>query len=735
MQHHRVMLHHWDNPVVQSLILLSQKPTTAMKRAPLFLLLLLTQVTAFAQISIDLSRIDIVRDKWGVPHIFAPTDEEVAYGLAWATGEDDFKTAQELLLVVRGMLGEVNGKNGAVLDFMYHILDIDRTVEDQYETSYSEKFKKILTYYAAGLNSYAASFPGEVLHKNLFPITELDLVKSYSLTIAMLANVYIDIQKIFGGFIADYEGALPDGSNAFAYSSKKTTDGKAYLIVNSHQPLEGLFSWYEVHVCSEEGWNFLGGTFPGGAAPFLGTNEHLGWANTLNHPDFSDVYKLEMHPKDKLKYKFDGKWEDLEPYTAKVKVKVGCVKVPVKKTFYRSKYGPTIKNDHGYYSLRFAAGMNIQAPEQTYKMNKAKNYGEFMEAMRMQAHPCTNLIYADREDNIYYISNGLFPKRNPKYNWDGVLPGNTSETLWSADYFYPLDSLPQYLNPEAGYLFNTNNTCFNATGPMENLRPEHFNPTFCYELEDNNRSIRAQELISQYHKISYADAKKIKYDDVFNADLYSSTCENLGMLVVLDPEKYPDLADAIAVVRDWDRTSGTDNKEAALLLFAFYELMDKMMGRASQYECNAFYEAEYVQALRNAKKHMLKHFGSLRVPLGDVQKLVRGDKELPLGGGPDVLGANITGPYKNGMRKSVVGDSYIMMCQYSKDGVEIETIHSFGASSKPDSPHYTDQMEMFVNKQFKPMTLDKQTIYSNAQSIYHPEPKKPDAGITMESVK
>jgi acyl-homoserine-lactone acylase len=149
-----------------------------------------------------------------------------------------------------------------------------------------------------------------------------------------------------------------------------------------------------------------------------------------------------------------------------------------------------------------------------------------------------------------------------------------------------------------------------------------------------------------------------------------------------------------------------------------------MTERAVQYECNAFYEEEYVAAMRAAKKHMMKHFGSLRVPLGDVQKLVRGDKVLPVGGGPDVLGAAMTGPYKDGMRKTLVGDSYIMMCQYNKAGVEIETIHSYGASAKPNSPHYTDQMELFVSKGFKPMTLDKQTIYANAESITHPGVKK-----------
>lgn len=680
---------------------------------------LLTQLPLTAQ-QIDVSRIDIVRDEYGVPHIFAPTDEEVAYGLAWATCEDDFKTVQELLLGVKCKLATVKGKDGAVLDFLYQAVGVDRYVEEQFDEEYTGKFRKVLDYYAQGLNDYAEAYPKELLRKDLFPITSKDLVKSYTFTMSMLTSVYTEVIKIMKGNITDYEINLPDGSNAFAFNKNKTTDGNTYLAVNSHQPMEGLFSWYEAHVCSEEGWNMLGGTFPGGALIFLGTNEHLGWANTLNHPDLVDVYKLEMNPKEKHEYKFDDEWLELEVIPVKLKVKLGFLKIPVKKKVYWSKYGPTLKSKEGeFYSLRFPAQMEIGAAKQLYAMNKATNLEEFLDAMKMQEQAGVNTIYADRKSNIYFLSNGLFPYRSKGYDWLNVLPGNTSETLWEPKW-HPFEELPQYLNPKAGYLYNTNNSPFLATGENENIDPYSINPTFGYLWEDNNRSIRTRKLIAKYDKISYQDFKDIKYDRMFDESMYTYGCENLGLFLKLDAEEFPDLKESIDVIQQWNYSTDVDNEHVAIMLYAFYNIVEKITSGATQYECNSFSKYEYAEALREAQKLMKKKFGSVQVRLGDVQKHARGDVELPVGGAPDVIAANMTKEYKKGMRRSDVGDSYIMMLQYAEDGVKIETVNAYGASNDPESPHYTDQMQMYVDQELKPMTLDKEEIYSKAKIIYHP---------------
>lgn len=666
------------------------------------------------------SEVEIVRDKWGVPHIFGKTDAATTYGLAWATCEDDFATVQKMLLAVKGRLAEVDGKAGAMLDFLSFISGAEEVVDTTYEHSFTPKFKQLIEAYTQGLNEYAVAHPQEVLRGRLFPVNPKTVIAQYVMTNMLLTGVYLDVQKVFNGFIKNYETNLPSGSNAFAFNSSKTADGKTYLAVNSHQPLEGLFSWYEVHLVSEEGMNILGGTFPGGMSVFHGTNENLGWACTLNNPNLCDVYKLQINPSNHMQYWFDDHWETLQVRKKTVNVKLGALRIPITKTFYWSKYGTTLKNKHGYYSLRFPANMDIRGCEQLYQMNKAKNFSEWRGVMQQGAFPGVNFIYADKTDTIFYVSNGQFPVRNNAYDWSKVLPGNTSATLWQPK-FLAFDSLPQVLNPPSGYLLNTNNSPFECTGTGDNPIHENFLPQHEMGIEGrNNRSIMAHQLIAGYKKITYSDFKRIKYDEQYNDSMYNHGLSNAHVLFDLDPRKYPHIADAIELVRKWNCVSDVNNTHTALITFTMYPLMDKIVARGTPYESNTFTEKEYANALHKAKLHMLKHFGTLTLPLGDVQKHVRGNKELPIGGMPEVLAATITQPYKKGMRRTYVGESYIQLVRYSKQGVEVETVHAYGASAKPNSPHYNDQMEMFVNKQLKPMTLDRKIIYQNSERVYHP---------------
>ena len=251
-----------------------------------------------------------------------------------------------------------------------------------------------------------------------------------------------------------------------------------------------------------------GASFPGSPTLFIGANEHLGWTHTVNYPDLADVFELTMHPDGKLLYRFDGNWETLQMRRKWVWVKVlGFIKIPIRKTFYWSRHGPVIKNKRQYFAVRFPAIQDIRAAEQWYYMNKAKSFDEFNKALDMHAMPGLNLVYADRQDNIYYLSMGQFPYRNPACNWQQVVRGDTSAYLWNAREFFPIDSLPQVLNPDCGYLFDTNNSPFDATCGSENVQMECINPTMGFADNDNNRSLRMQELFDQYDLLSYDDFK------------------------------------------------------------------------------------------------------------------------------------------------------------------------------------------------------------------------------------
>ena len=507
---------------------------------------ILVSFGAVAQASIDPGKITIVRDEWGVPHIFAETDDEVAYGFGWATCEDDIHTLQELFLPVRGLAGQVFGKKGATADVGVHLLEADRIVEERYEQDLSADFRSYLEAFCAGVNAYVKHHPKEVLHKKLFPVSGKDVIKGYVVGMTLMSGVNRDLGAILTNQlkpvtkpVATLAKAKAEGSNAFAVSGKRTTDGKTYLAINSHQPLEGPNSWYEAHLHSEEGLNILGGTFTGAPVIHLGVNPFLGWAHTLNYPDFADVFQLTMHPEHENLYRFDGKWLTLESYDTKARIKIlGFLKIGARQQFFKSKYGVTFKTEQGYFALRFPANRDIRAAEQWFRMNKATNLDEFMDALKMQAIVCTNIVYADRNDQIYYLSNGKFPKRNSNYDWKSVVPGDTSATLWPDEY-YSLDLLPQVLNPTSGYVYNCNHTPFQSSGSSDNPDYERTPSTTGYQPPESltNRGVRFKALIDQYERLSYEDFKTIKYDKSYHTPLKSAL--KLEAIFHLDPGKHP----------------------------------------------------------------------------------------------------------------------------------------------------------------------------------------------------
>lgn len=678
------------------------------------ILLILLSITYASIGQVNPADVTIVRDKWGVPHIFGETDADASYGLAWANAEDDFKTMQLTMLAGKQMLGRLNGKDGAAIDYVVGLLRCRKAVEGNFETL-SPEFVKLLEGYVAGVNAYAKTHPNEVLVKNSFPLTVKEYLTSTVLSLSVISGVEGQLKKILSNKLECLDDIKIGGSNAIAIAATKTTDGANYLAINSHQPLEGPVAWYEAHLISNEGWNMLGGLFPGGPIIFHGVNENLGWAHTVNNQDKIDVYKLEMNPKNKNQYRFDNQWIDLEVEKIKLNVKLGLLTLPLKKKAYWSKYGATLKSEQGTFSVRFGANMDIRGIEQWYRMNKASNFSEFYKAMQMVAIPGFNTVYADKNDTIFYVSNGKIPIRNPKYNWQNVLPGNTSETLWTD--FHPLEDLPQYVNPESGYLFNTNNTPYNATGKADNLKAEDFDATMGYETTDNNRSARMSALLKSYKSISYEDFKRVKYDNQLPDSLLYLT--NINPMFRLDEGKYPDIATQITALKSWDKKGDINSEGAAILMKAYWYFYEKY--KDSNYE-RTLTEAEAVEAFRHVKSYFDENFGREIITLGEIQKLVRGNKELPSWGLPDVITAMYAFPHKDGKYAVRQGETYIELIKFRKNELpEIESVINYGASNHPESPHYDDQMELFIQQKTKKMTLDKNQVMKDAVKTYHPQ--------------
>jgi acyl-homoserine-lactone acylase len=683
-----------------------------MKKILQVIALLIICVYSFTQNKIDPSKIDIVRDSFGIPHIFAKTDAEVAYGLAWANAEDDFKSMQEVVLPAKGLMGKVQGKPGAAGDYAFALFRCKEITEERWNLL-SPEFIKLIEGYVQGLNEYAATHPKEVLHKKIFPVTTKEYISSSVLALTVFNGAGDALGRIF----ANKEFTVPEldkkGSNSSAVHSSKTTTGEAFLLVNAHQPNTGSQAFYEAHINSEEGLNVMGGLLAGGPCILHGVNENLGWAHTVNYNDRMDIFQLEMNPDNSTQYKFDGQWIDLE--TNIVRLKIKGVPITIKRKIYWSKYGPTMKNKQGFFSIRLGAWMRIGALEQWYKMDKAKNFTEFYNVISSQELSMFNIMYADKHDTIFYLNSGLVPVRKAgEFNWKRTVPGNSSKTLWTD--FRTIKEHPQYINPSSGFLFNTNHSSFLATGEKDNLKYNDFPVNDGWENYHNNRSARFYELFPQNEKLSFEKFKSIKFDKQLPTPLRYPY--GIDTMKLLNENDYSEYASLISEFKKWDQRGDADSKGAAIFLLTYQHLSKTLGGQPSR----QITKAEALATYQYVKNYMTANFNRTDITLGDLQKLVRGDKDWPLWGFPDLLSPQWTSTYKNGLLKSTGGDGLIMFVRFPKNELPIiETVNMYGASSHPGNKHFDDQVEMYLQQKTKKMTLDKKEVYRTAERIYHPQ--------------
>jgi acyl-homoserine-lactone acylase len=665
---------------------------------------------------IDPRNINIVRDSFGVPHIFAKTDPEVSYGLAWAYCEDDFASLQMVALPAKKAMGRALGKNAVAADYAFDFFQCMEVTEEKWHTL-SPEFIALITGYVQGVNDYAAAHPEEVLVKRVFPLTVKEYIASSVLALTKFNGGDQALQQIFNNqvkWLIDYDKM---GSNGLAVHPSRTTEGVAYLAINAHQPNEGPEAFYEAHVQSEDGWNALGGLLAGGPCILHGVNEHYGWAHTINLCDRMDIFQLEMHSKKKYYYKFDGQWEKLE--IKKVLLRVKGIPIPITKKAFSSKYGPTLINEQGAFSIRLGANQEIRALDQWYQMNKGKQFSDFYKALEIQGLSMFNIIYADRYDTIFYVNNALMPvrKEDARLNWQKTLPGNTSTTLWTQ--FRPLQALPQYVNPPSGFLFNTNHSPFSATSSLDNLSVSQFSPADGWETMENNRSVRFRQRFEAIPKIDFPSFKDIKFDRQYPEKL--TFMYQLDSLFLLENIADIQEAELLNTLKKWDYKGTAESKGAAVFLLVYEYLARALRGQ----EARAITKAEGLMALTYAKKYLMDHFGTLDLTLGDIQKLVRGKKEYPVGGLPDLLAPQWSRPYEGGKRKIVGGDAYVMLVKFPKNELPvIETVNTYGASSHPENPHFADQIPLFLAQKTKPMTLDKQKVMDRAERIYSPIVKR-----------
>jgi len=358
---------------------------------------------------------------------------------------------------------------------------------------------------------------------------------------------------------------------------------------------------------------------------------------------------------------------------------------------YFSDHGPVMKDGQKAYALRYAGMNDANQATAWHRINKATNITEWEEALKMQQIASLNFVYADREDNILFVHNMKSPKRNSAYDWKNILPGDQSDLIWND--FYSYDEIPKILNPQSGYIYSTNQSPFFVTGKNDNLNETDFPSTMGFQSRITNRAHRSFELLDNDKNISWDKLDEYKHDNKYSFN--SRQYKFLQKIFEFDFKDDVRLVSAQKFLEKWNLGTDSENLQAAFGVC--------ILGPEWLAEIKRELQPDAIKIFKDCINEFEKNFNRLDIKWSEVSFLERGKKMLPVQGGPDVLRAIYSPRSEDGILKAVAGDGLYIYVNWDELGKQRSTsIHQFGSSSTvKDSPHYDDQMELFINEKLK----------------------------------
>ncbi|MBT6593988.1 MAG: acylase [Porticoccaceae bacterium] len=668
----------------------------------------------------DKYNVVIERDIRGVPHVIGERDVDAAFGFAYAQAEDNWELVYDTIDFYRGTAAKTKGPDSAITDFLVKWLGIWDDIDAHYSSGLSPEIRAYIEAYADGLNYYAALNPERAVAD--LPVTGKDIIAGYMFRHILFYGFDGVLKEVLSserqqpistanGVI--YNG-LPVGSNATAISPLNSTDGATRLAINSHQPTTGPVAWYEAHIQSGEGLNAMGGLFPGSATIGVGFNENIAWGATVNKPDLVDVYVLDIDPEDPLRYRIDGEWRDLEVTELSVDVKLwGFLPWTTSELGLRSIHGPVLQTDHGTYAIRYAGMGKMRQVEQWLAMNKAKNLEQWRDALRIHSFASFNFVYADRDSNIMFVHNSLTPVRVGGYDWSQYLPGDDSSLIWQ-DYM-AFDKLPQVINPESGFIHSANQSPFFVTATGSNPKIADYRPEDGFPTRMTNRAVRGLEMFAELSPISEDEFSQIKHDKKYSPNSRAVRFLQGAINLPLADSAQQSYIDAQAVIRDWDLSTDIENRGAAISTCVIgVEWLAEQKGEPTPDVADAFY---------SCADRLMAATGRIDPLWGDVNRHVRGDLNLPVGGGPDTLRAIYAlGMEEDGYQTNIAGDGLYYFVSWDAQGVQkIRGVHQFGAATlDTQSPHYADQAEDYTAEILHDPLFDSESRKDKLLRRYRP---------------
>lgn len=657
---------------------------------------------------------EILWDSFGVPHIYAKTEEGGFYGFGYAQAQSHGNLLLRMYGESRARAAEYWGDKYESQDKWLVANDVPaRSI--QWFKRQTPQMQKNLNAFAAGINAYAAAHPDRIAQevKVVLPLEGVDIIAH--------------AQRLMNfGYIASDRKVLADpsineagGSNAWAVAPSRSASGKAMLLANPHLPwAPSQLTYYEAQITAP-GLAIYGATQVGLPVLRFGFNNDLGFTNTVNTMQGFTSYKLTLEGDG---YRFDGKTLPFRTVTKSYKVRqadgtLKTVSFEQKSTVH----GPvfTLPDGKTTIALKVAGLDRPGVLEQYLDMGKARDWATFEKALRKMQVVMFNIIYADRAGHILYLDNGLLPKHaggDLKY-WSAPVPGDTSTTLWKDVHSY--DDMPKLLDPATGFVQNANDPPWLATWPRA-LDPKAYP---AYVAPVGPMSQRAQMSVKLMTK-----TPKISFDDFISRKLTTTSLMAERMLPeLLNAAAGSDDADvkaATALLKGWDYRFEPGSRAALLFetwaaLFAPKNFTDQ-----TNYAVKWTLDdplatprglkdpAAAVTMLKQAVAKTKQLYGAIDRPFGDVSRFHIGNVSVPGNGGFGNAGVFRTmtwGPMKNGERTPVHGETWVSMVEFGTP-MKAVGLMSYGNSSQPGSKHNSDQLQLLADKTFRTLWINRADI-------------------------
>lgn len=691
------------------------------------------------------ANITIIRDDFGVPHIYGKTDADAVFGLLYAQCEDDFNRVEHNYLRAIGRLAEVEGEKELYSDLRARLFMTKEEAIANYKKS-PEWLKKLCDAFADGINFYLHTHP-EVKPKLLtrfepwFPMYfsegsiggDIEQISTQRIRAFYENDQSLGMTEFGDGLLHPDPHEEPVGSNGFAISGQLTASGHAMLLINPHT---SFYFRPEVHVVSEEGLNVYGAVTWGQFFVYQGFNEKTGWMHTSSYTDVIDEF-LEKVTKENGRYVYQY-GEEKRPVTTlqtTLKYKDGDQLKEKKFPIYRTHHGPFTHKLGDHWVATALMWDPVNALAQSYTRTKLGGHREFREMMNMRTNSSNNTVFADAEGNIAYYHGNFIPRRNPQFDFSKPVDGSDPATDWQG--LHDVNECIVVVNPPNGWLQNCNSTPF--TCAAENSpKPEDF-PVYMRLPAENFRGIHAVRLLRERSGFTLDKLIETAYDPVLPG------FEKLipGLLTAWDESsrKEPALAPAIETLRKWDFTTSAES--VALSLAYYYGTLYDAKGVApagleGMERINFFGTgsppAERLAFFSEAVQKLVADFGTWNTPWGEINRFQRltGDIEQPFDDSKSSLPVGLASgrwgalasygarQFKGTKRiYGTSGNSFVAVVEFGEK-VKAKSLLAGGQSGDPKSPHFFDQAQRYVDVKFKDVAFYREDVEKRARRTYRP---------------